>query len=478
MTVSKLSGLRTFTLVMLISGAVDSIRNLPATALFGTSLIFFFVLSSIIFLIPAALISAELSSKFTEKSGIFHWVRIALGEKLGFFAVWLQWLSNVVWFPTILSFIAATATYMMAPDLAKNKTYLIMMVISIFWLLTILNLRGINTSAKFSSFCVVIGIVIPMAVIILLGGMWLISGNPSNIHFTANNIIPNFGDGQNWISLTAIMTAFLGIELSAVHINDVHNPQKTFPKALFYSVLLILSTMILGSLAIAIVLPKDKINLINGVMQAFTDFFAMYHISWLMPIMTILIAVGTCGGIISWIISPVKGLLQGAQYGFLPEFFKKENRHGVPANLLIAQAILVSFICLAFLLMPSINSSYWLLTALSTQTYMIMYVLMFISGIRLYKTLTAQKTGFCIPGGKYGLIGTCLLGLSGCFITMTVGFIPPSSMDVGSLLHYELIFLSSIVMITTPVLICIFYRSKFGLTTIKEDFEPLAESVA
>ncbi len=97
--------LQLFTLVMLISGAVDSIRNLPATALFGTSLIFFFIFSAVVLLIPAALVSAELSAKWPEKGGIFHWVRLALGDTAGFFAVWLQWVSNVVWFPTILSFI-------------------------------------------------------------------------------------------------------------------------------------------------------------------------------------------------------------------------------------------------------------------------------------------------------------------------------------------------------------------------------------
>ena len=52
--------------------------------------------------------------------------------------------------------------------------------------------------------------------------------------------------------------------------------------------------------------------------------------------------------------------------------------HGVAANLLITQAVIVSFICLAFLLMPSISGSYWLLTALNIQLYMIMYVMMFI----------------------------------------------------------------------------------------------------
>ena len=55
------------------------------------------------------------------------------------------------------------------------------------------------------------------------------------------------------------------------------------------------------------------------------------------------------------------------------------NQHNVPSRILITQAILVSAVCLAFLLMPSVNGSYWLLTDLSTQLYILMYLLMFIA---------------------------------------------------------------------------------------------------
>src|SRR5438445_13763894 len=125
MNLSKINGIGVFALVMLISGAVGSIRNLPMSALFGTSLIFFFIFSAILFLIPAALVSAELASSSSEENGVFHWTRQALGEKAGFFVVWLQWISSLVWLPTILSFVAGTATYLLSTHLAENKIYLV-----------------------------------------------------------------------------------------------------------------------------------------------------------------------------------------------------------------------------------------------------------------------------------------------------------------------------------------------------------------
>jgi amino acid transporter len=457
---SNIAGITTFALVMLITGAIDSIRNLPATALFGSSLIFFFAFAAIVFLIPAALVSAELSSHSTEKSGVFHWIHMAFGEKVAFLAIWLQWVNTMVWFPTILSFITGTATYFINPELAQNKTFLVSVILSTFWILTLINLKGLNFSARFASFCAIIGMIIPMLLIIGLAALWVILGKPMQINFGMHDIFPTLSHGENWISLTAIMTAFLGIELATVHIKEVANPQKAFPRALFTSVILILVTMTLGSLAIAIVLPKGQINLVNGVMQAFTNFFNTYHLAWFIPIITVMLLLGSLGGVISWVISPIKGLLHAAELGFLPPVFTKKNEQGVPSNLLIAQAVLVSIICLAFLLMPSVNGSYWLLTALSTQLYMMMYVIMFAAAIALKYKFVKQPQAFTIPAGKFGMWLTCLLGLCGCFITLFVGFIPPASIDVGGFFHYRVVFCSGLVIMVFPIIFFYFYKSK------------------
>lgn len=457
---THIAGITTFALVMLITGAIDSIRNLPATALFGSSLIFFFAFSAIVFLIPAALVSAELSSHSTEKSGVFHWIHMAFGEKVAFLAIWLQWVNTMVWFPTILSFITGTATYFINPELAQNKTFLVSVILSTFWVLTLINLKGLSFSARFSSFCAVIGMIMPMLLIIGLAVLWIILGNPIQISFGVNDIFPTLSHTENWISLTAIMTAFLGIELATVHIKEVANPQKAFPKALFISVILILITMTLGSLAIAIVLPKDQINLVNGVMQAFTNFFHNYHLAWLIPVITVMLLLGSLGGVVSWVISPIKGLLHAAELGFLPPMFNQKNEHGVPANLLITQAVLVSIICLAFLLMPSVNGSYWLLTALSTQLYMLMYVIMFAAAVALKYKFVKQPQAFTIPGGKLGMWITCLLGLFGCSITLFVGFIPPASIDVGGFFHYRMVFCSGLIAMVLPIVFFYFYRSR------------------
>jgi len=450
-----------FALVLLITGAIDSIRNLPTTALFGSTLIFFFIFSAIIFLIPVALVAAELSSTWSEEEGgIYSWVKHAFGPNFAFLTIWLQWINTLVWYPTILSFIAGILAYLIDPNLAQNRYYLISVILVIYWSLTMVGLSGLRSSASFAGFCAIIGMIVPMVFIIILAIIWLIKGNPLAIDLSWSKLIPSWNDGQSWVSLTAMMTSFLGMELAAVHVRDVKNPQTNFPKAMFFSVLLILFTMILGSLAIAFVLPKEKISMVSGVMQAFDSFFQAYHLNWFMPILIVLLLLGSLGSMINWIISPAKGLLMAAKNNYLPQYLCKVNKRGVASRILILQAVIVTLLCSCFMLFPTANAIYWLFTALSTELYMLMYLLMFIAAWKLKGKFPEMKRTFTIPGGKLGYYLTCLLGLLGCCLTLVVGFIPPvESLDMGSANHFRLVFSLGIVIMLSPALIILWRRN-------------------
>ncbi len=473
---NKSQKIGTLALTLLITGSIDSIRNLPATALFGTTLIFFFIFAALFFLIPTALVSAELSANVSD-GGIYHWSRRAFGEKVAFLAIWLQWVNVVVWLPTILSFIAGTAAYLIDPQIANNNYYLVSVIIVTFWLITWLNLRGIHVSARFASICTFLGLILPMALIIIMMGIWIVNGHPLQIHMTTSNMLPDIHHMDNWIALTAIMIGFAGMELATVHIKEVEKPTTTFPRALAYASIIILLTMILGSLSIAYVLPYDQINIVNGTMQTFTYFLTAYHLQWLVPVLACMLVSGSLGGIINWVSSPIQGLAQAAHNGYLPAMFAKTNARGVPHNLLIGQAILVSIIGFAFLFFDSVNASYWLLTALSTQIYMFMYLLMFIVALRLRFKMTFSDEVFLIPGKTFGTVLTCVMGLIGCMVTIIVGFIPPSNMNIGSNWYYEMLFCGGMLAMMLPVLFCYWYKAA-GAKTLSSPADLASDNIS
>lgn len=451
---THISNLSTLALVLLITGAIDSIRNLPATAWFGPQLIFFFILSAIVFLIPVALVAAELSTLwFQEDGGIYGWVKHAFGKRLAFLTIWLQWVNTIVWYPTILLFISSTLAYLINPAATNNTLFAVVTTISIFWTLTFLGLSGLHASARVASLCAILGMIIPMILVISLGVLWVTYGHPMAIQLDWQHIIPHFKNQDSWISLTAIMTSFLGMELAAVHVRQIHNPQKSFPKAMFYSIILILFTMIFGSLAIALVLPAKDINLVLGVLQICNRFLQYHDLEFIMPLLALMIFIGSTGSMINWILAPSKGMSFAAEDGFIPNWLAKRAKDGIPKNLLITQACLVSLLCLSFLLLPNINAIYWFFTALSTELYMCMYVLMFIAAIMIKHKFSNLPRSFHIPGGKIGYYLCCFLGLIGCGLTIYIGFFPPA--EALSLPHpelYKIYFGSGLILMISPAL--------------------------
>ena len=437
-------------LVMITVVSVDSIRNLPAAAKFGEILITFYILAAIFFLIPTALVSAELAAKFKCSGGIYTWVKEAYGDKAALFAIWLQWIENVIWYPTIISFVVGALAYVISPEIMYNKYYLAASIVVVFWLLTLLNLKGMTASATFSNFCSIAGLMLPMLLIIYLGFEWLIKGEELAIKFTLKGLIPTFDSSQMWVSLTAIMLSFSGVEIATVHANNVDNPQKKFPKALAYAALIILFTLILGSLSIAMVIPESQINLITGIIQAFEIFFKTHGMLWCLPIVAITLAIGATGTVSNWIIAPTKGLYFAAEDGNLPVIFKRKNANGSPTTLLYAQAAIVSIISLIFVLIPDVNQSYWILTVIATQLYMLMYIIMFVTFLKLRKHDSNSKGYFRVPLGSIGAYITAFLGLTGCAVTFFISFIPPEAVFYGSNLHYAIKLAIAIVLLAIP----------------------------
>lgn len=449
-----------FSLTMITVGSVDSIRNLPATALFGSQLISFFILGALFFLIPTALVSAELASGWAKQGGIYIWVKEAFGKRIGFLAIWLQWIENVIWYPTILSFVAGTVGYLINPNLASNPYFLWGVIVSAFWGATFVNLKGMRSTALFSNICTISGLLLPMSLIIGLGAAWISGGNPLQIQFDPQHISPHWQDRSMWVSLTAIMLSFCGIEIATVHANDVKDPQQAFPKALIYSVVIILTTLILGSLAIAIVLPQNDINLVAGIMQAFDAFFARYHLSWFMPVIAVMLVMGGLGGVSNWIIAPTKGLLVAAQDGNLPLVFQRTNENQAPAVMLIGQAMIVTLLSSLFLFMPSVNGSYWFLTALAAQLYMLMYLLMFFAAIKLRISAPDHPRPFRIPGGLVGLVSVAMIGIVGASTTFVVSFLPPDGINVGNVVRYETTLIGGLILMCIPPFISTLWQSR------------------
>jgi amino acid transporter len=445
-----------FGLVMINVVAVDSLRTLPFAAKFGTPLIFYYILLGLIFFIPVGLVTAELATAWPKTGGIYVWVRQAFGPRVGLLVVWLQWIYNVVWYPTILSAIVIIGSYAISPSYQVSPQITVSIVLALFWLATLSNMFGIKLSSVFSSVGTILGTMLPMFAIICLGIWWLmVEPEKIGIGLTFNDIFPKFSnlDSVRELSLiTQIIFGLMGLEMSAVHAGEVKNPSKDYPKALLISSFIILITLTFASLSVAIVVPQNLMSVISGTAQSFNIFLAKLNLLWLLPVVICAIIIGGLGGIATWIIGPTKGLFAAAVEDNLPKFLSKTNKYKVPVNILLMQAIIVSVLSSAFLLLPSIENAYETLSQLTAILALLMYVLMFVAAIYLRYKYPDHPRPFKIPGGKFGLWLVCLTGGLTSLAAMLFAFVPPMSVPDGSLVMYSVTLLIGVIVFCAPVL--------------------------
>jgi len=444
--------LSVFGLAMINVIAIDSLRNLPINASFGTQLVFLYVIGTVGFLLPCCLMTAMLATRYPKTGGSYIWVEEAFGQRWGFIAMWLLWVYNIVWFPTILSFIATNIAYLIDPALATQKMFIVPIVIACFTLSTLANMRGMKTSSIISSVGAIIGTMIPMLLIIGLGVWWILANNPLAIHVHAAAFLPNIHKLHNLGFMVVIVFSLAGIEMSGIHAGDVKNPRRDFPRALLISGVLIVVSSVLASLAIALIIPKHNLGLVSGIDQSLMIFLAHDHLQWLFYIVIGLILIGSFAGMTAWSLGPARGMMVSAQEGCAPRWFGYMNKRGAPNRMLLIQLCIVIVLALLFFYFKGISNFYGTLSILSGQLALFYYLLFFAAGIKL-GLQSSTDDYYKIPFGKFGVWFVGLIGILTSAIVILLGFLPPKAIAGMGVLQYELILMIGIVVLAAPPLI-------------------------
>jgi glutamate:GABA antiporter len=419
-----------FMLAMMNTAVVVGLEGLPEVGGFGLSLVFYYAIFTLVYFLPVGLVAAELGVGWPGEGGVYRWVKEAIGERMAFLAIWCQWLQILVWYPTVLAVCAVSAAYMFDPTFGEKAWFVLLVSLSLFWLATIINFRGIHESGWITSLLLIVGTLIPVLAAIGLAIWWLSSGRPSSIPLNSSDIIPDISSIGQFVGVLAIFSFLSGLEVNSVHFRNTKNPQRDIPRSLLISGVLVLVVSILGALSVAVLVPVETINLAAGTLQVFDKVFHELGVPWLIPVIAGCALLGMVGHIMIWVIGPTESLRVAAKDGLIPETFQKMTSGGAPKNVMLLQAVIVSIICLLGMLID-LNTVFYVLTVISAQIYLVMYALMFVSVVVLRFTKPNIERSFQIPGGKTGLwlvAGTGLLTsvLGICFL-----FVPPEMKEVA-----------------------------------------------
>ena len=446
MTGPNVKSLTVFTLAMMTVASVVSLRGLPMMAKEGLSMFYYIAFGTVLFLLPASLVSAELGGAFARgRGGIYAWVRAAFGSRWGFVAIWLQWTQSVALYPTILGFAAASLAYLFVdPSLASAGWYNALVIVVIYWTATFLTLLGGNFAKSVTTWAFMLGTVLPGVLLMVLAALWVIDGGQMEMLHTVaadpatmgEQIHPMYGhiiSGLDQIAfLAGILLLFAGVEIQAVHASEMKDPPHQYPAAMLLAMVVAFLLFSLGALAVATVVPAKDISLTAGMMQAFHDFLAKFDLTFLTPVIGLLLSAGAIGGVMAWIGGPSRGLLATAQEGELPPVMARTNKHGVQITILLIQGAMVTGLAALYIVMDDVSVAFFLLTTMTVSVYLAMYILMYAAAIKLRHSAPDMARTYRVPGGKPGMWLVAGGGLVAVVFGLVLAFFPPSNLTIGN----------------------------------------------
>ena len=447
------------TLAIMNITAVVSLRGLPAEAIYGPSSAFYYLFAALVFLIPTAMVAAELAAMFSDKQGgVFRWVGEAFGARTGFLAIWLQWIESTIWYPTVLTFGAVSFAYIGMNDasdavLASNKIYTLVTVLAIYWIATFIALKGLNWVGKISKWGGMIGTIIPAGLLIVLGIIYIATGGTNHMDMS-QGFFPDLKNLDNIVLASSIFLFYAGMEMMGVHVMDVNNPSRNYPKAIIIGSLATVCIFVLGTFALGVIIPAKDINLTQSLLIGFDNFFKYLHMSWAGPVIAVALVFGVLASVLTWVAGPSKGIFTVGKAGYLPPFFQKTNAGGVQRNILLVQGGIVTLLSLLFVVMPSVQSFYQILSQLTILLYLIMYMLMFAAAIALrYKMKSAERPFRLGKGnGLMWILGG--VGFAGSLLAFVLSFIPPGQIQTGSkTVWYSVLIIGCVIMVVIPYII-------------------------
>jgi amino acid transporter len=431
--------IKVWTLVLLQIVIVGNLQMLPATAVYGFSLPYLYFLAAIGFFIPCVLMTGRLATQFPQTGGAYIWCEQALGARAGFFAVTILWISNLLWYPSLFSLIAANLAYLYDPLLAQNKLFIVGFSVILFWIITALNCTGIKISTRVSVLCSFVGIILPMILIIICGFIWWWSGKPLATSLVKTPLIPDIAHLNNMGFLLSIVASLVGIEVAAVHAGNVENPKKNFPLSLWISSVLLFTLLIGAGISISIIIPSSELSVLTGLLDALKIFFHESHLSFFIFPILLLVFLGNVGSVAAWMLGCTRGLFVASKKNNITQFLQKESRNQAPIGVLIVGAIIFTLASSIFVIFPKITDSFWLLIALASQISLIYYIILFISAIYL------QSWWFIMS-----------VGMLTSLVILLMGFITPPGLDEDSIFLFRLVM--SIGLISALILPFLFFR--------------------
>ncbi len=396
----------------------------------GTSSISLWVLAAVFFFVPGALVINELSSRFPEEGGLYVWSREAFGPFHGFVAGWTYWIYTFFYFPGLLLASASMAAYIMGGRgsvLAQDRTFQLTVSLGILLVAVVLNIIGLKIG-KWLQNAGGVGTYVPLLMLVGIAAV-LYLRHGSATHFTVANMMPTW----NWDTVnfwSQIAFAFTGLELVSAMSEEVRNPRRTLPRAVFGAGALIALMYIVGTFAILSLVPAADLDPQSGVFNAITVGSVALKVGFLGVLAAILVTFGNAGGVGSTVAGIARVPFVVGVDRYLPAAFGKIHpKWKTPWVSILVQAVISAAILLGSQINETTQGAYQKLIDAGIILYFIPFLYMFAAAIKLARRKDRNENphAVLVPGGILGVWICGGLGFAVVLGGILLSLFPPGS---------------------------------------------------
>jgi amino acid transporter len=410
----KTLGVRDMTLFTV--SAILLLDTLAASASIGISSITWWFILGILYLIPYGMISAELGTTYPEQGGIYAWVRDTFGARWSTRLTWLYWLNNIFWISSVLVLFSGIFSQMFFP--AMSVAAKLGLAIGVAWVVIFITILSLQIGKWIPNAGAIIKLLAFAALIV--GGITFATGDEVRLanDFSLSSFVPEWGASTQYIS--TIIYGMLGFELMSSAAEEMKNPTRDIPRAVFWSALIVFSMYVLGTFAVLAAVPVNDINLVEGLVDTFRVLFGDSQLG---------IAAATVIGTfvlftffsnsVTWSIGANRAAAEAAIDHELPSLFAISHKtYGTPMGAAIILGAAMTLILVIYGLLAGSNEElFWKLFAASAVIYMLPYIGACLAFYRARRIDADRPRPFKAPGGDgVALAMTCicsaLLGLS------------------------------------------------------------------
>lgn len=415
--------------MLLFLAAIVGLRWMSTAAQYGAASVALWVVAMLVFFLPSALTVQELSSRIPHEGGLHLWTRAAFGDLHGFLAGWAYWLSNLVFFPSLLLFMSGIVLHIVpgfAPQLADSPLYNGVFCLVLLWAVTLLNVLGLKRAKWVQNVGGIATLLITLQV--LCGGAiaWWRYGSATPLH--AASLMPDFSAAATYSTFAILILAFTGFELGPLLGDEIRNSARSIRRAIYIAGLLIAAMYVSGTIALLVALPADRINAISGIPQAMAAIGERSGIPHFGALAATLLAITSAGGLGAWITGTARlPFVLGLGHYLPARLGAIHPRYGSPYVALLVQAAAVSLTLLAAISGSTVHDAYMLLIDMTTALNCAVWVYIFAAvPVLRWRTAGRNEGVALIPGGPLASILVPGLGAAAAAFATVVAMIPPT----------------------------------------------------